>query len=60
MLFQLHNDYGNKWAVIAKELDGRTDNCVKNHFYSTIRKAMRRINKFIAQMKRRNKKDNIK
>lgn len=25
----------------------RTDNCVKNHFYSRLRKGLRKINKFI-------------
>lgn len=29
----------------------RTDNCVKNHFYSNLRKALRRINLFILQKK---------
>jgi myb proto-oncogene protein len=26
---------------------GRSDNSIKNHFYSTIRKSLRRINKFL-------------
>jgi len=28
-------------------LKGRTDNCIKNHFYSRLRKGLRRINKLI-------------
>lgn len=28
--------------------DHRTDNCVKNHFYSNLRKAIRKLNKVIA------------
>jgi len=25
---------GSKWATIAKMLNGKSENCVKNHFYS--------------------------
>ena len=47
IIFQAHKKYGNKWADISKYLEGRTDNSVKNHFYSTLRKSLRRINKFL-------------
>ena len=47
IIFQAHRKYGNKWADISKYLVGRTDNSVKNHFYSTLRKSLRRINKFL-------------
>lgn len=40
-LFTIHSKLGNKWAEISSYLPGRTDNCIKNHFYSTLRKQFR-------------------
>ncbi|CAG9330768.1 unnamed protein product [Blepharisma stoltei] len=43
ILFENHEGLGNKWAEISKFLPGRTDNSIKNHFYSTLRKQYRRL-----------------
>ena len=45
IIFYRHREFGNKWAEIASFLKGRSDNSIKNQFYSTLRKFMRKINK---------------
>lgn len=40
-LLAAHNLFGNKWAVISKFLSGRTDNCIKNHWNSTIKRSLK-------------------
>ncbi|CAG9313205.1 unnamed protein product [Blepharisma stoltei] len=38
LIFQMYQTYGPKWTMIAKSLPGRTENSIKNRFYSAIRK----------------------
>lgn len=38
LIFRLYNQLGAKWSDIAKQIEGRTENSVKNRFYSTVRK----------------------
>jgi hypothetical protein len=43
LLAQLHERFGNTWTKLAPFFSGRTDNCIKNRWNSTVKKRLERM-----------------
>ena len=49
ILFLSHKISGNKWAEMTKTLEGRTDNSIKNHWNSSMRKKISEMDRIYNQ-----------
>ncbi|OMJ95340.1 hypothetical protein SteCoe_1242 [Stentor coeruleus] len=56
-ILELHIIYGNRWSKIAQHLEGRSDNAVKNFYYSNLRKNIRKNARNKAIRKRKNRRE---
>jgi hypothetical protein len=43
LLGELHGRFGNSWTKLATFFEGRTDNCIKNRWNSTVKKRLERM-----------------
>ena len=57
-IYQLYKKHGTSWSKLAREMKGRTENAIKNRFYSSIRSLIANENVTESYAKKEKKKVN--
>ena len=60
ILFIQHKKYGNHWSLLTQYLPGRTDNTIKNHWNSTMKKKVKELSSKYNEMTLNKTEDEIK
>nr|GMD04555.1 myb-related protein Myb4-like [Ipomoea batatas] len=60
IIMRMHEQLGNKWSAIAAHLPGRTDNEIKNHWHTSLKKNSRQLPSSPAQPKKKSSSSRTK
>ena len=61
LIVRLHLVHGNRWCDIAKQVEGRTDNAIKNRYNSNLRKRLNELEfmKLLSEEKKEKEEESV-